>query len=66
MHVLTLRTRRALLANLPPRRPPPSESGQVMFDRTRHLDVLEWVWFLNAFGKGHLYEFMYGDKVRFV
>lgn len=37
-----------------------------MFDRTRHLDVLEWVWFLNAFGKGHLYEFMYGDKVRFV
>jgi hypothetical protein len=27
-----------------------------------HADVLEWTWFLNAFSKGHLYEFMYGDK----
>lgn len=24
--------------------------------------MLEWTWFLNAFSKGHLYEFMYGDK----
>jgi hypothetical protein len=24
--------------------------------------VLEWTWFLNSFSKGHLYEFMYGDK----
>jgi hypothetical protein len=24
--------------------------------------VLEWVWFLNAFGDKHVYEFMYGDK----
>lgn len=27
-----------------------------------HADVLEWTWYLNAFSKGHLYEFMYGDK----
>ena len=24
--------------------------------------MLEWTWFLNSFSKGHLYEFMYGDK----
>jgi hypothetical protein len=29
-----------------------------------HPDTLEWVWFLNAFGAKHIYEFMYGDKVR--
>lgn len=29
---------------------------------TTTTDVLEWTWFLNAFSKGHLYEFMYGDK----
>ncbi|KAI8472516.1 MAG: mannosyltransferase putative-domain-containing protein [Monoraphidium minutum] len=39
-----------------------AESGQLMVDRTRHLDVLEWVWFLNSFGDKHVYEFMYGDK----
>lgn len=40
-----------------------AESGQVMVDRGRHLDVLEWAWFLNAFGEGHVYRHMYGDKV---
>jgi hypothetical protein len=25
-------------------------------------DALEWTWFVNSFSKGHMYEFMYGDK----
>ena len=40
-----------------------AESGQVLVDRGRHLDALEWAWFLNAFGDGHVYDRMYGDKV---
>ncbi len=41
-----------------------AESGQVLVDRGRHLDALEWAWFLNAWGEGGVYNFMYGDKAR--
>jgi hypothetical protein len=36
-----------------------------MFNRMQHLDVLEWVWFLNSFGDGFTYKYMFGDKDTF-
>lgn len=36
----------------------------MLVDRGRHLDALEWAWFLNSFGEGGFYDHMYGDKVR--
>eukprot|EP00878_Enallax_costatus_P040548 GHUV01046855.1.p3 GENE.GHUV01046855.1~~GHUV01046855.1.p3 ORF type:complete len:120 (-),score=34.15 GHUV01046855.1:107-466(-) len=33
-----------------------------MINRAMHLDVLEWTWFLNAFSKGFIYDYMRGDK----
>jgi hypothetical protein len=32
--------------------------------RAKTPDVLEWVWFINSFGDKHVYDYMYGDKVR--
>jgi hypothetical protein len=43
-----------------------AESGQVLIDRSRHLDALEWAWLLNAFGdRTGLYKKVYGDKDTF-
>jgi hypothetical protein len=36
-----------------------------MINRVQHLDVLEWIWFLNAFGDGFTYKYMFGDKDTF-
>lgn len=41
-----------------------SESGQVMVDRSRHRDMLDWLWFLNS-QKGCVYRNMLGDKDTF-
>jgi len=43
-----------------------AESGQVLVDRSRHLDALEWAWLLNAHGhRTGLYKAVYGDKDTF-
>ncbi|KAK9813024.1 hypothetical protein WJX72_007665 [[Myrmecia] bisecta] len=42
-----------------------AESGQVLFNREQHADVLEWVWFLNLHGPDGLYKHMWGDKDSF-
>ncbi|KAG2500723.1 hypothetical protein HYH03_001487 [Edaphochlamys debaryana] len=42
-----------------------AESGAVMVDRTRHLDMLEWAWWMNAMGHDLTYNYMYGDKDTF-
>ena len=42
-----------------------AESGAVLVDRSRHLDMLEWAWWLNAMGDGLTYKYMYGDKDAF-
>ena len=47
------------------RLPSPPPARQVMINRVQHLDVLEWVWFLNAFGDGFTYKYMFGDKDTF-
>ncbi|KAG2500725.1 hypothetical protein HYH03_001489 [Edaphochlamys debaryana] len=41
------------------------ESGAMMVDRTRHLDMLEWAWWLNSMGKDVTYKYVYGDKDTF-
>jgi hypothetical protein len=38
-----------------------AESGQLLVDRARHADVLEWLWLLNAH-KGLVYQCLVGDK----
>jgi hypothetical protein len=38
-----------------------AESGQLLIDRARHADVLEWLWLLNAH-KGLVYRCLVGDK----
>lgn len=38
-----------------------AESGQVVVDRARHADVLEWLWLLNAHA-GLVYRCIVGDK----
>ncbi|DBA84574.1 TPA: hypothetical protein ACH3X2_006154 [Trebouxia sp. C0005] len=38
-----------------------TESGQMLFDRARHADVLEWLWFLNSHRKP-VSDWMWGDK----
>jgi hypothetical protein len=41
--------------------PPQAESGQFLFDRRRHADVLEWLLFLNAHDE-FTYRYAHGDK----
>ncbi|KAK9839306.1 hypothetical protein WJX81_006877 [Elliptochloris bilobata] len=41
-----------------------SESGQMLFNRNWHADVLEWLWFLNSH-PDVVYKNMYGDKDTF-
>jgi len=41
-----------------------TESGQVLLDRRRHADVLEWLWFLNS-NADVVYKFLHGDKDTF-
>eukprot|EP00775_Hariotina_reticulata_P003263 gene3263-3541_t len=41
-----------------------AESGQVLFDRLRHVDVLEWLWWLNSHSN-ITYSLMHGDKDTF-
>eukprot|EP00882_Tetradesmus_deserticola_P029699 GHRQ01033290.1.p1 GENE.GHRQ01033290.1~~GHRQ01033290.1.p1 ORF type:complete len:153 (+),score=29.45 GHRQ01033290.1:489-947(+) len=38
-----------------------AESGQVLFDRLRHYDVLEWLFWLNSHSDV-TYQHMHGDK----
>lgn len=38
-----------------------AESGQLLIDRARHADVLEWLWLLNAH-KGLVHQCLVGDK----
>jgi hypothetical protein len=38
-----------------------AESGQLLIDRARHADVLEWMWLLNTH-KGLVYRCLVGDK----
>lgn len=38
-----------------------AESGQLLIDRARHADVLEWLWMLNAHA-GIVYRCVVGDK----
>ncbi|KAI8468862.1 MAG: mannosyltransferase putative-domain-containing protein [Monoraphidium minutum] len=38
-----------------------AESGQLLLDRSRHADVIEWIWFLNSH-KDVIYKLMNGDK----
>ncbi|WIA35119.1 hypothetical protein OEZ86_003600 [Tetradesmus obliquus] len=38
-----------------------AESGQVLFDRLRHYDVLEWLFWLNS-RSNETYQHMHGDK----
>lgn len=33
-----------------------AESGAVLVDRSRHLDMLEWAWWLNAMGDDLTYK----------
>ncbi|KIZ03103.1 hypothetical protein MNEG_4853 [Monoraphidium neglectum] len=40
-----------------------AESGQLMLDRVRHFDVLQWIWLLNSHTEV-VYKAMHGDKVR--
>ncbi|KAK9862082.1 hypothetical protein WJX84_012147 [Apatococcus fuscideae] len=42
-----------------------AESGQLLFDRVRHADVLEYLWFLNAH-QDPVYQLAYGDKDTFL
>ena len=41
-----------------------SESGQFLFDRQKHTDVLEWTLFVNAHHETS-YKYIYGDKDTF-
>jgi hypothetical protein len=38
------------------------ESGQLLIDRARHADVLEWAWLLNGPNREVVYKAMHGDK----
>ncbi|KAL3136081.1 hypothetical protein ABBQ32_007105 [Trebouxia sp. C0010 RCD-2024] len=38
-----------------------TESGQLLFDRARHADVLEWLWFLNSHRRP-VFDWVWGDK----
>ena len=38
-----------------------TDSGQVLLDRARHADVLEYLWFLNSH-REVVYSHMHGDK----
>jgi hypothetical protein len=38
------------------------ESGQLLLDRERHADVLEWAWLLNGPNRETVYKAMHGDK----
>jgi hypothetical protein len=41
-----------------------AESGQLMLDRARYIDVLPWLWLLNAPpAQAAIYKAMHGDKV---
>lgn len=39
-----------------------ADSGQVLIDRVRHYDVLQWMWLLNSHTEV-MYKAMHGDKV---
>jgi hypothetical protein len=39
-----------------------AESGQLLFDRARHFDVLQWLWLLNSH-REVVYKALHGDKV---
>lgn len=39
-----------------------AESGQVLLDRVRHFDVLQWLWLLNSHTEV-VYKAVHGDKV---
>ncbi|KAK9814753.1 hypothetical protein WJX72_010945 [[Myrmecia] bisecta] len=38
-----------------------TEAGQFLFDRRMHADVVEWVWFLNAYGPDGVYKYTQTD-----
>ncbi|KAK9807589.1 hypothetical protein WJX72_003512 [[Myrmecia] bisecta] len=39
-----------------------TDAGQFLLDRRRHADVIEWVWFLNSYGPGGIYQHTWSDK----
>ena len=41
-----------------------AESGQLLLDRARHADVLEYLWWITSFSSA-VYEHLHGDKDTF-